>query len=87
MELSTGADKVTEIYLMRFFFSFYFLLLSYIHVSRQGTLVTGTGAASASGYVKVITTLRQKRDRDLAAQALQEFGDVLYSHSNVKVTT
>ena len=47
--------------------------------------MTGTGAASASGYVKVITVLRQKRERDLAAQALQEFGDVLYSHSNVKV--
>lgn len=44
-------------------------------------MVGGTGA----GYVKAITALRQKRERILAAQALQEFGDVLYSHSNVKV--
>lgn len=48
-------------------------------------MVTGTGAASVNGYVKAITTLRQKRERELASQALQEFGDVLYSHSNIKV--
>jgi len=52
----------------------------------KGTTITGTGAQNVSGYVKVITTLRQKRERELASQALQEFGDVLYSHANLKVT-